>query len=267
MLPVPRTRDIGECIYCGSVAGPLQREHAIPYGLNGEWTLLRASCSACANVTHRFERDTLRCLLPSIRTVLAMRTRRRNERPRRLPVVLESRGITRTIELPPTEYPLYLPVPRFPPPGALVGRPRTQEMQAELDFLHIAGPTFQGVAQRDSADFVGARLNFAPTEFARTLAKIAYAAAVCALGIRPFKNAEIRRVILGQDPCVGHWVGSSHLDEMNPPTGLHAIQVRASGSDLHVFLRLFAQFGAPEYLVVLGQADPDFVNSDDWPFK
>jgi len=54
---------------------------------------------------------------------------------------------------------------------------------------------------------------------------------------------------------------------MNPPTGLHAIQVRASGSDLHVFLRLFAQFGAPEYHVVLGQADPDFVNSDDWPFK
>jgi len=77
-------------------------------------------------------------------------------------------------------------------------------MQTEMDFLHIAGPTFQEVAQCDSADFVGARLNFAPTEFARTLAKMAYAAAVCALGIRPFKNADIRRVILGQDPCVGH---------------------------------------------------------------
>ena len=266
MLPVPRMRDIGECIYCGSVAGPLQREHAIPYGLNGEWTLLRASCSACANVTHRFERDTLRCLFLPIRAVLDMRTRHRHERPRRLPVVIESRGETRTIELPRTEYPLYLPVPRFPPPGALVGRPRTPEMPTEMTFLHIAGPTFQEVAERYSADFVGARLNFAPTEFARTLAKIAYAAAVYALGIRPFKNADIRRVILGQDPCVSHWVGSSHLDEMNPPTG-HQIQVRASGSDLHVFLRLFAKFGAPEYLVVLGQADPDFVNSDDWPFK
>jgi hypothetical protein len=140
-------------------------------------------------------------------------------------------------------------------------------METEMHFLHIAGPSFEEVAKRDGADFAGVRLNFAPTEFARTLAKIAYAAAICALGIKPFKNAEIRRVILGQDPYVGYWVGSSSLNEMNPPKGLHAIQVRARGSDLHVFLRLFAQFGAPEYHVVLGEADPDFVNSSDWPFN
>jgi hypothetical protein len=121
------------------------------------------------------------------------------------------------------------------------------------------------VMLRYRATFVGERLNFSPTDFARTLAKIAYGAAVCYFGIRPFKNAEIRRVILGQDPCVGHWVGSSDLG-MTPQAGAHTIAIRASGSDLHVFLRLFAQFG-PEYHIVLGQADPDFVNSDDWPFR
>ena len=45
------------------------------------------------------------------------------------------------------------------------------------------------------------------------------------------------------------------------------MQVTASGSDIHVILRLFAQFGAPEYHVVLGPADPEFVKSDAWPWK
>ena len=41
----------------------------------------------------------------------------------------------------------------------------------------------------------------------------------------------------------------------------------ANGSDIHVILRLFAQFGGPEYHVVLGPADPEFVGSPDWPFE
>lgn len=31
----------------------------------------------------------------------------------------------------------------------------------------------------------------------------------------------------------------------NEPTGLHVMQIRASGTDVHVVLRLFAQLGAP----------------------
>ena len=45
------------------------------------------------------------------------------------------------------------------------------------------------------------------------------------------------------------------------------MQLRTSGTDLHVILRLFAQFGAPEYHVVLGPADPEFVRFDAWPWK
>lgn len=99
-LPVPSNApDIGECIYCGSSANDLGKEHAIPYGLNGPWTLLRASCSRCADITHRFERDTLRSLLSPVRTVLAMQTRRPQLRPRSLALVLESNGVQRTIQV------------------------------------------------------------------------------------------------------------------------------------------------------------------------
>lgn len=267
-LPIPsNARDIGECIYCGFVGESLGKEHAIPYGLNGPWTLLRASCPRCADITHRFERDTLRGLLSAVRTALAIQTRRRKEGPRSIPLVLESDGAQRTIHVSPTEFPLYLPTPRFPTPGVLTGVLPSPRIPAQLSFVHVAGPSFEEVGLRHGVDFVGARLTFSPEEFARTLAKIAFAAAVYALGIAPFTNAPIRRAILGEDPCIGHWVGSWTGETINEAKGLHAMQVRASGSDIHVILRLFAQFGAPEYLVVLGPADPEFVKSEAWPWN
>ena len=141
------------------------------------------------------------------------------------------------------------------------------EIPTQLSFVHVAGPSFEEVGRRYGVDFVGARLTFSPQEFARTLAKIAFSAAVYALGIAPFTHTPIRKAILGEDPCIGHWVGSWTGEPMNEAKGLHSMQIRASGSDVHVILRLFAQFSAPEYHVVLGPADPDFVNSEAWPWK
>lgn len=263
----PRSREIGECIYCGSVGDGLQREHAIPYGLNGEWTLLHASCARCAAITHRFERDTLQSLLPHVRAVLNMRTRRRHRRLRTLPVIIGSGRDTRVVDVPHSEYPLYLPVPQLPPPGVVVGRAREQDILSGVEFLHLAGPTFEEVARRYGADSAHVRLSYAPADFARTIAKIAYGVAVCSLGIVPFRQSEIRRVILGEDQHFGHFVGSSQTPQLGDPEGLHGAMVRASGSDIHVFVRPFAQFGAPEYHVALGPADPEFVASEAWPWR
>jgi hypothetical protein len=138
----------------------------------------------------------------------------------------------------------------------------------EVKFIHIAGPTFEEAAQRYSdVDFVDARLTFSPDDFARTLAKIGFCAAVFVLGVAPFRSSPIRSVILGEDRRIGHWVGSWIGDAVNEAKGLHAMQVRASGTDVHVILRLFAQFGGPEYHVVLGPAAPEFVSSDAWPWR
>lgn len=267
-LPIPtNARDVGECIYCGLVDGSLEKEHAVPYGLNGPWTLLRASCPQCAKITHRFERDTIQGLLTTIRTVLAMQTRHPKKRPSTIPLLLESDGVKKTVQISPDKFPLYLPAPLLPPPGIMVGAPLSPEISVQLRFHHVAGPSFEETGRRHGADFVGARLTFSPQEFARTLAKIAFCVAVYALGTAPFKHTPIRRAILGEDPFVGHWVGSWAGETVNESKGLHAMQIRTIGSDMHVILRLFAQFGAPEYHVVLGPADPDFVNSDDWPWK
>jgi hypothetical protein len=91
--------------------------------------------------------------------------------------------------------------------------------------------------------------------------------AIHVLGLRPFKATPIRNVILGSDENIGHWVGCWQGEEQNPPTGLHAVKIAASGTEIHAIVRLFAQFGAPEYHVVLGPVDADFVASDEWPWK
>ena len=268
-LSIPaNSPDVGECIYCGTRQEPLRREHAVPYGLNGPWTLLRASCEQCAKITHRFERDTLRGLLPNIRNVLSMQTRRRSQRSSTLPLVLERRGIREVVQVPSRDFPLYLPMPLLPPPGSSVGRPPIRSVSGQLNFIHIAGPSFEQICTRYvDVDFVGARLTFSPDEFGRTIAKIAFCAAIYVLGIAPFINTPIRQIILGHDRCVGHLVGGWEGEPVNDTNRLHAMQVRASGTDVHVILRLFAQFGAPEYHVMLGPADPHFVMSEAWPWK
>lgn len=265
----PDGRDVGECIYCGVRDIPLQKEHAIPFGLNGPWTLLRASCDKCAQITHKFERDTLRCLWPMVRTALAMQTRRPEKRPTTLPLVLVRGGVRETIQIPRGDYPVYLPTPLFPAPGIITTRPLTEGVFANLSALHLAGPSFKEVyAKYPDAEFVGTHTNFSPDDFARSIAKIAYCAGVFVLGPSPLRNSPIKEIILGKNAHIGHWVGCWEGEEIiSPGGGLHEMRILSSGHDVHLIIRLFAQFKAPEYHVVLGPADPTFVASDQWPWR
>jgi hypothetical protein len=269
ILPVSKDGpDIGECIYCGS-RDTLSREHAIPYGLNGPWTLQRANCAACAAITSGFEQDALRNLFQQVRTVLGLQTRRQKGRPQSLPLVLETAGIQKTVQVALADFPLYLPAPVLPPPGALVGRaPSDWPPPRDLHLIRLAGPSFEEVATRHpGVDFVGTRLRFSPDAFARTLAKTGFCAAVYALGIGPLRESPLRRIVTGHDPYVGHWVGSWMDEPVNTGPGLHGIQVMSAGADIHVVVRLFGQFGGSEYHVVVGPADPEFVESEAWPWK
>lgn len=262
-------REVGECIYSGTRDAALGKEHAVPYGLNGPWTLLKASCDACARITHRFERDVMRRLWPDIRNVLAMQSRRRDKRSPTLPLIVQRSGAKEIIQVPRSEYPTYLLTPLFPPPAIFWSDKPVPGVFANLATVHLTGPTFQEASQQHpGADFIRARTNFSAEDFARTVAKIGFCAAVAALGLGALTQTPIRDVILGSDPCIGYWVGSWYGEPVNGTHGgLHEIRVKYGSSDsqIHVFVRLFAQFGAPEYHVLLGPADPTFVASSEWP--
>ena len=268
-LTVPLNgRRVGECIYCGATSG-LSTEHAVPYALNGPWTLLEASCAACRDVTHRFERDTLHGLFPAIRAVFRLQTRRRKQRPTHLPLLVVKQGQEHFVQVPLNEFPVFLPIIELPPPGVVDGRAAEPGIGPPvLDARHLAGPARDELASKYAdADHVGARMTFVLEDLGRTIAKIGFCAAVFALGLEPFRQTPIRSVILGRDDRIGHWVGSWTGDAQNPTEGLHAMKICAAGADIHVVLRLFAQFGGHEYHVALGPADPAFVNSQSWPWK
>ena len=266
-LPLPRKpRNIGECIYCGTTEGQLTKEHAVPYALHGTWTLLNASCGSCAVITSRFEKNTLD-LYGHIRTALKMRTRHPDKRLPTLPLVVDA-DRKKTIQVPVLEYPLYLPVPVFLPPGIKTGRPLTPGMSVlDLTLQHIAGPSYKEVQARHGYDFVGTRHSFSPELFAQTLAKIAYCAGIYMLGLAPMRNSPLRQIILSNNLCFGHWIGSWSGDVINAQQGPIAVKVLSSGATVEVVIRFFAQFNTPEYHVVLGTIDSEFVNSPEWPWK
>lgn len=238
----------------------------MPYGINGSWTLLNASCKPCADITHRFERDTLQNLLPTIRTVLAMQSRRARPRPASMPLVIERGRSRETIDVPLRDFPLYLPSPILPAWREIPSPWDADEMSMEIQFRKIAGPTFQEVAKRYDATFVGSRITFSFEDFARTIAKIGYCAGVFAMGIEPFRQSPIRSYILGDASNPASHVGSWKGEPLNIE-GLHAMEVRSSGTEIHAIVQLFAQFGAPCYHVFLGPAANEYAASAEWPWK
>jgi hypothetical protein len=85
------------------------------------------------------------------------------------------------------------------------------------------------------------------------LAKIGYGMAVLELGIEGIAQVYVLSNILGTADDVGQWVGCDDGPALNPTSGLHAIRLEFVGDDILVRVRLFAQFGASEYVVCVGK--------------
>jgi hypothetical protein len=188
---------------------PLGTEHAVPYGLNGPWTLLRASCDVCARITSRFEHGAMRQLWPDVRNALAMQSRRRDKRSTTLPLVIQRDGVRETIQVPRTSFPTYLPTPIFPPPAATWANRRVPGVFTNLEMIHICGPTFAEASKEyPGHEFFGMHLNFSAEDFVRMLAKIASAPQS-----RRWGSAHLRTLLLetsSQEPTSASATGLEH---------------------------------------------------------
>ena len=110
-----KTPPFGYCIYCGAAGRrvKLTDEHVIPYALDGDAVLTKASCLACAKITGRIEQRILRGIIYEARTHLNMRTRRPKERPRAFPVKDLKTG--EVVQLPLSRNPFVLRLPLLAP--------------------------------------------------------------------------------------------------------------------------------------------------------
>jgi hypothetical protein len=244
---------IGRCIYCGHKGPGLTREHVVPLGLNGEWTLLDASCTTCAKETSAFEGNTLGRVFIAPRLGLGMRSRDKRRHRTRLPVVVEIDGERRQVDLPVGQAPIFALTPIFKPPGCLLPEYAGGISVMGLQVTHLGPPDIRDVAKALGVKKFTVQLRYRPASFARMIAKIAYAFAVAGVGLNGLEDPYVVPSIRGTVDEVGRWVGSLTDDPWNAGNYLHAVTLRVIEPDLHARVRLFTQYRFPEYHVVVGR--------------
>ena len=247
--------NIGRCIYCGST-DDLREEHIIPFGLNGSWVLLNASCNRCADITSKFEMDVLRDTLLPVRAVLGFRTRRKKDRPKNLPIWRDKDSMDSKIDVPLSDYPAYLHLPVFKPPAFIEGRDYSCGIEMTGLQVKLVGPVRHEDINRkyDSREIVTYG-NLKPPSFARLIAKIAYCLTVGQHGLENIEECFVLPAILGAVDDIGKWVGSAPDRQLYSIVQIHRARLDVGASSGIVFARisLFTAFDTVEYIVVVGR--------------
>ncbi len=119
---------VGKCIYCGAIDAPLQDEHPVPYGLNGPWELVDASCKKCANITSKFEQDILRKSLLVPRATFDFPSRHKKRRPNKYQMFVGSPGKEKFMDVELDEHPSLMVLPVFQVPAFYDGREQHNSM-------------------------------------------------------------------------------------------------------------------------------------------
>jgi hypothetical protein len=255
-IPGQSLGTVGQCIYCFTDCKPLTEEHIIPLGLNGPWKLLEASCRECATITSKFERSVLKTTFGTVRIAMDFPSRRKKSRPNELPLSIEKEGSQQEVYIPVEDYPAVLQMPHLEAPGHLSGSTDTRLRVNGATGVQIGGPPIVEVGKKLSAQRILTHATFEPVgAFARLLAKIAYGCAVGALGcdLNQFDEVYVLPVILGRSDEIGRWVGGVNKEQPAAESDLHKVKFFIIDRELRVHVRLFAQYSAPEYVVVVGR--------------
>ena len=105
-------------------------------------------------------------------------------------------------------------------------------------------------SRRSGGAEVGVELSVDAYAFARMIGKIAHGFAAAAdLGS---VETELPAFLRADDESIGWLVGGAPDISLTQPS-LHAADVRVIDGVVHVRVRLFAQLGGPEYLVLAGR--------------
>lgn len=249
-----KKRSIGKCIYCKTSAGKLTDEHIVPYGLNGEWELLQASCEDCQKITTKFERRVLADTFRAARAALNLKSYRgKKNRNRSYPLLIKKDGQWQQIELAFPESLKIIPLPGFKPPAFLDNRPYVEGVQYEhIDYLQI-GETAEKIAQKLDVDDVGIDLHFF-LPFARLIGKIAYGMAVLKFGLDGIDESFLLPAIMGQSNDIGRWVGCMKNEILPQSDCLYSTFVTIKDGLIFTHIKLFPAFNDKEYIAVVGRA-------------
>lgn len=250
--PVPITKYIGRCVYCGSIES-LTDEHIVPRGLKGPWKLVKGSCQACNQITSAFEKSVLREQFILPRAALGLPTYHRKKRPQKFSFEVEKNGHKETIVLPRTECPPLFVMLTVEKPRYIADYDYEKGVNVTRASLH--GPELLKIKEKLKIDSLSVKVNISGNCFERMLAKIAYGMTILAYGPGALEECYVLPCILGQKDDTGYWVGSSGRDFSVLPKekALHRIFLTVKGKEVGALIRLFATYHTPEYHVIVGK--------------
>lgn len=256
---------VGECVYCGNRQRKLGKEHVVPFGLGGRIILPKASCisadpknePACSDITREIEQQCLRPMFGNLRIRLDMPSRNPDERPDLVRVNVghgdgDKWRQEQTLDVPVEDFPRALVLPTLAPPRALTkdtagdwnGSVWTHVVEEDLDDFHRKYGCWPEVAKVH------------PLFFLRMIAKIAHAWTCGVEGVKNFRPL-LTDLILGKTEVIRDFIGSEPSYPPAEPGRSHGLRTdyyRVNGVDyVGANVRLFSDFGAPEYIVIVGE--------------
>lgn len=245
----------GYCIYCGARDCDLSDEHIIPYALNGNLVLPKASCAACAKFTQKIEEVCTHKrweMLAPFRSKNKMQSRSRWTRENKVSAeVIRQDGTRGRREFAADSFPAMLFGIHLPVAGILQGVLPTNEVECKFQiriFGDVDAGAFKGEAVRACAIRYEA--------FFQLLAKIGYAYTAAEIGGAPYPM--VADIILGRSDKTAHLIGGNGLDHKYERADFgHRLELRDVTVRDAIFtvavIRLFGDFGMPEYHVVMRQ--------------
>lgn len=251
MFSIGKSRAIDRCIYCGSKTKKLTTEHIVPYGLNGEWTLKKASCRCCAEITSDFERHALRDIFLSARSSLNLRSRKKDlPNSFRVSVLIDNKKSELVLDA--KEHGAVICLLEYKPPAYLENREYSKGIDVIASCLVRAnGKDLKELAKEKGFETIRFIVNFKGNDFERFIAKIAYCFSVLQFGLRAFESVYVLPAILGEKDDIGMWLGS-----IPPSIGQVDIEAKFTINDhkeVIAIIRLFGKLCVPSYTVVVGK--------------
>jgi len=236
----------------------LTDEHIVATAIAGVWMLPKASCKRCQKMTTKLEGHCFAGTLKPFRTQIGMYGRKKRiPKSFGLPVMYPN-GRAHIDEFPVSKFPATLIIPHFKSlPKILDGVP--PNATDKIDAWGLMTWPDSGYPQYPA----GTNISIIPAGFhggkwCRMLAKIAHSHAVAMRGFNGFRPY-LQKMIRGMDNSYGHYLGGT-LEIRPKDDFLHMLTIKEWKSDkvpdktfLVVTVRIFASFGAPECIAVVGE--------------
>jgi hypothetical protein len=257
----------GKCIYCGDTEGPFGEEHIIPRSLGGALVFKEASCKKCEGlINSQIETPVLNMMAPFRHRVMPARSRDKKRRPKEAIIeILDGDDNITKHPIRPSDRPLTLFLPQFPPPALIEPTARSQVPQmwviAYRDDLRKARKRWGGTGH------VAGRYDV--RKYARFLAKIAHGFVAAEVPdelarFQPLLPDFILRDIGDDRALVGGELRNLPSENRNYRIGCFSQNV-GNTEYIVAFFRLLAFVGAPFYQVVAAQRPTSSV-SESKPF-